>query len=69
VCALALVAWGTASLLFGASAGAQERPGRRGILVVQVEGSIDPPNAELVADAIERANDERLTAIVLQLDS
>ena len=28
-----------------------------------------PPPAELVADAIERANDERLTAIVLQLDS
>jgi membrane-bound serine protease (ClpP class) len=69
VCALALVAWGAASLLFGASAGAQEQSGRRGILVVQVEGSIDPPNAELVADAIERANDERLTAIVLQLDS
>ena len=43
-------------------ASAQERPGRRGILVVQVEGAIDPPNAELVTDAIaarqRRATDD-----------
>ncbi|HEY8215555.1 MAG TPA: NfeD family protein [Acidimicrobiia bacterium] len=44
-------------------------PGRRGILVVQVEGAIDPPNANLVSDAISRANDDRLTAVVLQIDS
>jgi membrane-bound serine protease (ClpP class) len=66
---LALVAWGAASLLFGASADAQTDPGRRGILVVQVEGAIDAPNAELVGDAIDRANDDRLTMVVLQLDS
>ena len=44
-------------------------PGRRGILVVQVEGALDPPNAELVTDAIARANDDRLTMVVLQIDS
>jgi membrane-bound serine protease (ClpP class) len=69
VAALALVTWGAASVLFASSATAQERPGRRGILVVQVEGAIDPPNAGLVSDAIERANDQRLTMVVLQLDS
>jgi membrane-bound serine protease (ClpP class) len=36
---------------------------------VQVEGSIDPPNAELITDAIARANDDRLTMVVLQVDS
>ena len=70
LCAVVLVAWGATSLLFASSASAQEPAGsRRGILVVQVEGAIDPPNAELVADAIERANDDRLTMVVLQLDS
>jgi membrane-bound serine protease (ClpP class) len=58
-----------ATLLIASGASAQERPGRRGILVVQVEGAIDPPNAELVTDAIERANDERLTMVILQVDS
>ena len=43
--------------------------GRRGVLVVQVEGAIDPPNAELITDAITRANDDRLTMVVLQIDS
>ena len=67
--ALVLVACATASLVASAAAGADTRPGRRGILVVQVKGAIDPPNAELVLDAIERANDDRLTMVVLQLDS
>jgi len=71
-----LVAWGAAALLAsssgtaGAAGDATGAPaGRRGILVVQVEGSIDPPNARLVTDAVERANDDRMTAIVLQVDS
>ena len=53
----------------GASGHSDARPGRRGILVLQVEGAIDAPNAELMLDAIERANDERLTMVLLQLDS
>jgi membrane-bound ClpP family serine protease len=70
VAALALFVWGSASLLFATNASAQDRDeGRRGILVVQVEGTLDPPNAELVSDAIDRANDDGLTMVVLQLDS
>ena len=50
------------------SAGAAES-GKRGISVVQVEGLLDPPTASLVADAIEAANAQRRTMIVLQIDS
>jgi membrane-bound serine protease (ClpP class) len=57
------------ALLVAAPAEGATSPGRRGILVVQVEGAIDPPNARLVTDAIERADDERLTMVVLQIDS
>jgi membrane-bound serine protease (ClpP class) len=40
------------------------------ILVVQVEGLLDPPNATLVRDAIERANDStNTTMVILQIDS
>lgn len=67
--ALILVASAAAALVAGSSAGADAPPGRRGILVVQVEGAIDPPNSKLVLDAIERANDDSLTMVVLQLDS
>lgn len=66
--ALALVAAGALSLLFSSEASAQ-RAGRRGILVVQVEGAIDSPNADLITEAIDRANDERLTMVLLQVDS
>ncbi len=69
IAGLLLVACAVATLAAAGSASAENRPGRRGILVVQVEGAIDPPNAELVLDAISRANDERLTAVVLQVDS
>jgi len=69
IAALALLAWGAATLALAPGAGAQEESGRRGILVVQVDGSIDPPNAELVRDAIARVNDDRLTMVVLQVDS
>ena len=69
--AVALVACAAATVAAsaGASDASERPPGRRGILVVQVEGAIDPPNAELVLDAIDRANDDRLTMVVLQLDS
>jgi membrane-bound serine protease (ClpP class) len=72
VIAALLVAWGAFALATsssGAAAGASAPPGRRGILVVQVEGSIDPPNAKLVTDAVARANDDRMTMVVLQVDS
>ena len=69
IAALALLACGAGVLLFAPAAGAQEPRGGRGILVVQVEGSIDPPNAELVGDAIDRANDDRMSMVVLQVDS
>jgi membrane-bound serine protease (ClpP class) len=64
----ALVASG-ALLLAAPPAATAAPPGHRGILVVQVEGAIDPPNARLVTDAIERADDDRLTMVVLQIDS
>ncbi len=65
VCAGCVLALGTTS----AGAAASRPEGRRGVLVVQVEGSIDPPNAELIRDAIDRANDDGLTLVVLQIDS
>jgi membrane-bound serine protease (ClpP class) len=40
------------------------------IVVVQVEGLLDPPNATLVREAIEAANDrDDTTAVILQIDS
>jgi membrane-bound serine protease (ClpP class) len=69
VAAAALLAGGALLLTSNGIASADAAAGRRGILVVQVEGAIDPPNAELVTDAIARANDEHRTAVVLQVDS
>ena len=48
---------------------AQQTPRRNGIDVVKVDGLIDPPTASLVREAISRANRQRSTMIVLQLDS
>ncbi|MCA1481743.1 hypothetical protein I6F37_43185, partial [Bradyrhizobium sp. NBAIM08] len=48
---------------------AQPPVGRRGIMVVQVEGYFDPPNEELVRDSIADANERQFTMIVLQVDS
>ena len=48
---------------------ASERDQKGGITVVQVEGLLDPPMVELVLDAVERANAEAKTLVVLQLDS
>lgn len=43
--------------------------GRGGILVVQVQGLLDPPNARLVTDAIRDANRARGSVVILNLDS
>jgi membrane-bound serine protease (ClpP class) len=64
-----LVLGGAGALLGWSSDAGAARAGRGGILVVQVEGSIDAPNARLVNDAVERANDDRMTMVVLQVDS
>jgi len=66
--AVAVLAAGL-GLLVAAPAAAQDEAGRRGILVVQVEGLIDAPNETLVRDAIEKANDQELTLLVLQIDA
>ncbi len=64
--ALALVAAGTIGVLTAGSAGAA---GRNGIVVVQVEGLLDPPTATLVRDAVHAAEDAHRTMVVLQIDS
>ena len=62
----ALVAAGTIGVLTSGSAGAA---GRNGIVVVQVEGLLDPPTATLVRDAVHAAEDAHRTMVVLQIDS
>ncbi|HMF83936.1 MAG TPA: NfeD family protein [Acidimicrobiia bacterium] len=47
----------------------QQNPRRNGIDVVKVDGLLDPPTASLVREAVSRANRQRSTMIVLQLDS
>ncbi|MFO7591241.1 MAG: NfeD family protein [Acidimicrobiia bacterium] len=70
VAAALLLLCGGGVLALGSSAGANAAPeGERGVLVVQVEGSIDPANSELIRDAIRRANDDALTLVILQIDS
>jgi membrane-bound serine protease (ClpP class) len=57
-------------LSFTLEAGAQgDDNGTRGISVVQVEGLLDPPTASLLQHAIEDANEQRRTMLVVQLDS
>ncbi len=63
---LVLALGGLLSVLPGAGAA---EPGKGGILVVQVEGLLDPPTAALVEDALVAANDEHRTMVVLQIDS
>jgi len=43
--------------------------GRRGIVVIQAEGLIDPPNARLIRDSLRDANERDATLVVIQLDS
>ena len=65
---LVLVLGALLSVLPGAGA-AQPGDGKQGISVVQVEGLLDPPTASLVKDALEAANDQHRTMVVLQIDS
>jgi membrane-bound serine protease (ClpP class) len=55
--------------LFGTAAAKQATPGRRGIVVVQVRGLIDPPLSSLIRDTITDANKQRKTLVLIQLDS
>ncbi len=62
------------TLVLDSSSGAAERAaqpasGRRGIMVVQIEGYFDPPNEALVRDSIADANDRHATLLVLQVSS
>lgn len=43
--------------------------GRNGIVVIQVEGLLDPPNERLVRDSLRDANRRRSSLVVVQLDS
>jgi membrane-bound serine protease (ClpP class) len=68
---LALLAVG----LWAASAGAQPRraatvpsSGTRGIVVVQVNGLLDPPNAALITKSLREAAIDRASLLVFQLD-
>ena len=55
---------------FALDAGAQSKgAGKNGISVVQVEGLLDPPTASLLKHAIENANEQRRTMLVIQLNS
>jgi membrane-bound serine protease (ClpP class) len=60
---------GGAALLGGVAAGGEQASGGNGIRVVQVDGLIDAPNASLIRDAIDRANDRERTMLLLQIDS
>lgn len=53
----------------GAGGPAEGAGGRPGIVVVQVEGLLDPPTASLVKNAIRDANAVRRTMVVLQIDA
>jgi membrane-bound serine protease (ClpP class) len=69
IAGLVLVLGALGTLLPGAGAQENPAPGKRGISVVQVEGLLDPPTASLVEHAIEAANRDRRTMLVLQIDS
>ena len=68
---LVLVAGGLLTLLPTAGAAPRQPAARAtgGISVVQVEGLLDPPTASLVKNAIENANQDRRTMLVIQIDS
>ncbi len=61
-----------ALLLFGDLGGVADATGNRarnGIDVTQVNGLIDPPNAQLILDSIRTANEQRAEVLVIQLAS
>ncbi|MGZ8752881.1 MAG: NfeD family protein [Acidimicrobiia bacterium] len=61
----ALLAFGD----FGDVASAASEGGENGIEVAQVNGLIDPPNAQLILDSIRGANERRAEVLVIQLAS
>ncbi|MET0894485.1 MAG: NfeD family protein [Acidimicrobiia bacterium] len=67
--ALAGVTLALDSIAAASTPGAQPPVGRRGIMVVQVEGYFDPPSEQLVRDSIADANERKLTMVILQVDS
>jgi membrane-bound serine protease (ClpP class) len=56
-------------LAIGDFASAASRGGGNGIEVTQVNGLIDPPNAQLILDSIRGANERRAEVLVIQLAS
>ncbi|MFM7617037.1 MAG: NfeD family protein [Actinomycetes bacterium] len=77
---LATILLGVACLAAGTAGtadaiGTRARPeaavssGRGGIIIVQVKGLLDPPNARLITSAIEDANRARASVVVLDIDS
>jgi len=54
---------------FALDAGAQSDGGKNGISVVQVEGLLDPPTASLLKNAIDNANEQHRTMLVIQFNS
>jgi membrane-bound serine protease (ClpP class) len=63
--ALVLIAVGSWSAAGGA---APRSSGRNGIVVVQVNGLLDPPNAALIKKSLREAASSRVSLIVFQLD-
>src|SRR5215510_9052122 len=57
----------TAALALGPASPRAGAASRGGIVVVQVEGYFDPPNQDLMLDAISNANAQHTTALVFQV--
>ena len=69
VAAVALALGALALVAAPANAGGSEGREEGGIRVVQVQGLLDAPNATLVRESIDDANDDEATLLVLQVDS
>jgi membrane-bound serine protease (ClpP class) len=67
--ALLAIVVAVATIGLDLAAGAATPVGRRGIDVVQIEGYLDAPNVSLILDAIDDANDNRSTLLILQVKS
>jgi membrane-bound serine protease (ClpP class) len=66
---LAVGAAAVGAIAGGASAGTVRDSGRRGIVVVQVNGLLDPSNAALIKKSLRDAAGSRASLIVFQLDA
>jgi membrane-bound serine protease (ClpP class) len=65
----ALTALGLFVTLFAAAGAGGAVASRRTIDVIQVEGLIDPPNAQLIVDAVHAANHDRSQILVITINS